>query len=114
MQLEEFRASLSRDSPRRAGSARALWWDAKGDWARAHGLVDELETPEGMAVHAYLHRKEGVEWNAEYWYRRAGHGSIGRGLKRSGRRWWRGWVSEQDLIPASKIWDTFCAGFSRA
>jgi len=25
-----------------------------------------------MAVHAYLHRKEGVEWNAEYWYSRAG------------------------------------------
>jgi hypothetical protein len=25
-----------------------------------------------MAVHAYLHRKEGEEWNANYWYRRAG------------------------------------------
>jgi hypothetical protein len=50
----------------------ALWWDAKGNWARAHELVDSLETQEGMAVHAYLHRKEGVEWNADYWYRRAG------------------------------------------
>jgi hypothetical protein len=49
----------------------ALWWDAKGDWARAHGLVDELETPEAMAVHAYLHRKEGALGNAEYWYRRS-------------------------------------------
>ena len=50
----------------------ALWWDAKGDWARAHSLVDELETADGMAVHAYLHRKECVEWNANYWYARAG------------------------------------------
>jgi len=50
----------------------ALCWDAKGDWARAHALVDELETPEGMAVHAYLHRKEGEAWNADYWYKRAG------------------------------------------
>jgi hypothetical protein len=25
-----------------------------------------------MAVHAYLHRKEGAASNAEYWYRRAG------------------------------------------
>jgi len=50
----------------------ALWWDAKGDWARAHGLVDDLSTHGGMAVHAYLHRKEGVEWNADYWYSRAG------------------------------------------
>jgi hypothetical protein len=50
----------------------ALWWDAKGNWARAHELVDSLETPEGMAVHAYLHRKEGEDWNANYWYDRIG------------------------------------------
>ena len=49
----------------------ALWWDAKGDWARAHAQVDELETTEAMAVHAYLHRKEGAASNAEYWYRRS-------------------------------------------
>jgi hypothetical protein len=34
--------------------------------------VDELETQAGMAVHAYLHRKEGQAWNAEYWYKRSG------------------------------------------
>ena len=50
----------------------ALWWDAKGDWTQAHSLVDELETTEGMAVHAYLHRKEGAASNADYWYSRAG------------------------------------------
>jgi hypothetical protein len=50
----------------------ALWWDAKGDWPRAHELVDALEDTDGMAVHAYLHRKEGEQWNADYWYRRAG------------------------------------------
>ncbi len=50
----------------------ALWWDAKGDWPRAHVLVDALETKEAMAVHAYLHRKQGDQSNADYWYRRAG------------------------------------------
>ena len=74
MNIQDFRASLAQAAP--AGDLsvplQALWWEAKGDWTRAHGLVDELETSEGMAVHAYLHRKEGVEWNAEYWYRRAG------------------------------------------
>jgi hypothetical protein len=50
----------------------ALWWDGKGEWARAHELVNDLETPDAMAVHAYLHRKEGEESNANYWYRRAG------------------------------------------
>ena len=64
-----------------AAEVAALWWDAKGDWARAHGLVDELETPEAMAVHAYLHRKEGVEWNADYWYRRAGRQYRREGLR---------------------------------
>jgi hypothetical protein len=74
MTADEFRASLSlADSPRElTPPLAALWWEAKGDWARAHGLVDELETTDGMAVHAYLHRKEGVEWNADYWYGRAG------------------------------------------
>ena len=74
MTVEEFRVSLQQAEPPSGLTApiAALWWDAKGDWARAHGMVDDLETKDGMAVHAYLHRKEGVEWNANYWYDRAG------------------------------------------
>ena len=74
MRVEQLRATLSLEEPPAGLTAplAALWWDAKGDWAKAHGLVDELETPEGMAVHAYLHRKEGEAWNADYWYERAG------------------------------------------
>ena len=76
MKIDEFRVSLSQAAPPEGlpGTLAALWWDAKGDWARAHELVDSLETPEGMAVHAYLHRKEGAASNAEYWYQRAGRG----------------------------------------
>ena len=74
MNHEEFKASLVHDEPPDGLSAplAALWWDAKQDWARAHALVDELETSDGMAVHAYLHRKGGQASNAEYWYERAG------------------------------------------
>ena len=74
MTVEEFHASLQHAEPPHNLPAPlcALWWDAKGDWARAHGMVDDLGTRGAMAVHAYLHRKEGVEWNAEYWYNRAG------------------------------------------
>jgi hypothetical protein len=74
MNAAEFRATLRlNEPPNGIGAAlTALWWDAKGDWARAHGLVDELETADGMAVHAYLHRKEGAASNADYWYARAG------------------------------------------
>lgn len=76
MNAQEFMESLKGDlAPAGLGApAAALWWDAKGAWARAHGLVDELETKEGMAVHAYLHRKEGAAANADYWYARAGRG----------------------------------------
>jgi hypothetical protein len=74
MNLAEFKILLAEDTPpaELPVTLAALWWDAKGDWARAHGLVDDLETPDGMAVHAYLHRKEGEEWNADYWYAKAG------------------------------------------
>jgi hypothetical protein len=74
MDATELRATLGGENPPDDLSVplQALWWDGKGDWARAHGLVDELETKDAMAVHAYLHRKEGVEWNADYWYKRAG------------------------------------------
>jgi hypothetical protein len=73
MTLSEFQQSLNGASPPANLSAPllALWYDAKGDWSRAHAQVDSLETPEAMAVHAYLHRKEGAASNAEYWYRRS-------------------------------------------
>jgi hypothetical protein len=76
MNVKDFKASIAEAAPRAGLSVplAALWWDAKGDWARAHDLVDELETADGMAVHAYLHRKEGSTSNAEYWYERAGRG----------------------------------------
>jgi hypothetical protein len=74
MDVKKFRATLAAEAPPEGSPATlvALWWDAKGDWTQAHIMVDELETPEGMAVHAYLHRKEGSEANANYWYERAG------------------------------------------
>jgi hypothetical protein len=74
MSYEQFVESLANEAPGSSLSAplQALWWDARGDWTQAHSLVDELETKDGMAVHAYLHRKEGTASNAAYWYQRAG------------------------------------------
>jgi len=74
MTLADFHTTLTEPAPPAdlAVPLAALWWDAKGDWARAHGLVDSLDTVDAMAVHAYLHRKEGAAWNADYWYSRAG------------------------------------------
>ncbi|HVW78901.1 MAG TPA: hypothetical protein VHB45_14905 [Alloacidobacterium sp.] len=74
MTLAGFIASLNREAPPQDLSPllQALWWDAKGDWTRAHEITQEIESPDAAWVHAYLHRKEGDIWNAGYWYRRAG------------------------------------------
>ena len=50
----------------------ALWYAYRGDWHQAHGLVEELKDQKAAHVHAYLHRVEGDDWNAGYWYRKAG------------------------------------------
>ncbi|KGJ70648.1 hypothetical protein BJA5080_06713 [Bradyrhizobium diazoefficiens SEMIA 5080] len=49
-----------------------LWWAAKGDWGRAHKIVQDESSREAAWVHAYLHRVEGDLGNAGYWYRQAG------------------------------------------
>jgi hypothetical protein len=72
--LEAFSASLTDPSPP-PGLTKALeglWWDAKGDWTRAHECAQAQDDPAGNRVHAYLHRKEGDLPNAKYWYARAG------------------------------------------
>jgi hypothetical protein len=71
MTLTEFRASLQGPPPAVSAPLLALWHDAKGDWNAAHKCVDHAEDPDGMWVHAYLHRKEGELGNARYWYARA-------------------------------------------
>ena len=74
MTLDDFRTSLTGAAPPAAlGDALgALWWDAKGDWAKAHEAAQADEGKGGAWVHAYLHRKEGNQGNAGHWYRRAG------------------------------------------
>jgi hypothetical protein len=74
MTYESFMASLAEaDPPDRLGDLlTSLWWDRKGEWDRAHRIAQEIPTIQGSAVHAYLHREEGVLWNADYWYTRAG------------------------------------------
>lgn len=73
MEFESFKQSISDKVPPSELSVYllALWYDGKGDWSRAHGLVDSLEDITACWVHAYLHRKEGDLGNADYWYRRA-------------------------------------------
>lgn len=74
MSIDEFRQSLTDAQPPANLSKllQALWHEAKGDWARAHDILQHDESADGAWVHAYLHRVEGDAGNAAYWYRRAG------------------------------------------
>jgi hypothetical protein len=70
--LESFKSSLAEAQPPQGLSFAllSLWWDAKGDWEKAHEFAQRREDQAGNRVHAYLHRKEGDLSNAGYWYRR--------------------------------------------
>jgi hypothetical protein len=74
MNLHDFKQSLQAlNSP--AGVSvylKALWHDAKGEWEKAHELIQDLPDKTASWIHAYLHRKEGDIWNADYWYSKAG------------------------------------------
>ena len=74
MDLPTFQSSLAAAAPPSGLSMalQGLWWDAKGDWDKAHECAQAQEDAAGCWVHAYLHRKEGDASNAGYWYRRAG------------------------------------------
>ena len=69
MTLDQFRDSLKGEGPPADldFALKGLWWDAKGDWNRAHESAQQDEGPRGAWVHAYLHRKEGDASNAAYW-----------------------------------------------
>ena len=73
MTLADFKSTLSAPAPPAGLSPplAALWHDARGDWDAAHRVAQDIESPDGAWIHAYLHRKEGDASNAAYWYRRA-------------------------------------------
>ena len=74
MDLETFKDCLKLDHPPEEfpPALQALWWVANREWDKAHRLAQTQNNTDGAWVHAHLHRVEGDESNAGYWYRRAG------------------------------------------
>jgi hypothetical protein len=73
MTVEQFKSSLHSTIP--AGLSvymESLWYDGKGDWEKSHTIIQDVEDENAAWIHAYLHRKEGDIWNADYWYGKAG------------------------------------------
>jgi hypothetical protein len=73
MTFVEFNDSLKNEKPPSSISAelKAMWYDGKGDWEMSHNIAQDIHSTSGSWIHAYLHRKEGDNGNASYWYRRA-------------------------------------------
>ncbi len=74
MNLSVFKETLSGSEPPQNCSVylKTLWYDAKGEWDKAHKLIQDFEDRNASWIHAYLHRKEGDTGNADYWYSCAG------------------------------------------
>ena len=69
-----FKESLKENNPdtKLSDNARALWFAGKGNWNKAHEIVQDLPDSVASLIHAFLHRQEGDISNARYWYARAG------------------------------------------
>jgi hypothetical protein len=74
MTFDEYKVSIQQHAPplNLSEELKGLWWDGKGSWDKSHETVQDMDSENAAWVHAYLHRKEGDVWNADYWYRRAG------------------------------------------
>ena len=74
MEFENFISSFTAGQPPVMVSAylQALWYDARGNWNKAHHIIQDIDDGKAAHIHAYLHRKEGDAMNARYWYNRAG------------------------------------------
>jgi hypothetical protein len=83
MTLDVFKRSTHDAAPpeKLSLALEALWWAKKGDWHRAHVLVQDDLGREAAWVHAHLHRVEGDLDNARYWYRRAGRSAASDALE---------------------------------
>ena len=84
MDLQQFTLSTTETAPQAdlPPMLQALWHLRKGDWSKAHAIVQAREEEQSSAwVHAHLHRVEGDLSNADYWYGRAGKKAVKAGLE---------------------------------
>lgn len=84
---KEFLQTLEGSAPPKswAEALQAMWHDLKGNWEASHNIAQEMHNRHGSWIHAYLHRQEGDEFNAGYWYRQAGREFPKKNLKEEQR-----------------------------
>lgn len=76
----------------------ALEVEKKGNWDKAHEIVQVMHHELAYWIHAYLHRKEPDLSNASYWYSRAG-----KKMPKSGYSFEKEWNEIYKFIQEAKI-----------
>jgi len=73
MNFNDFINSLQKNEPPLdiENTLEAMWYAKNHNWDKAHQIAQNISTSIGSWIHAYLHRVEGDQYNAEYWYRKA-------------------------------------------
>ncbi len=74
MNYQEFLHTITSPNPPEGAErlVKALWHIKKDHWDEAHNIVQDDPGTDAAWIHALLHKIEGDNWNADYWYRRAG------------------------------------------
>ena len=74
MTFEDFeRSTFLANKPDGLNPLLDSLWEAKvGNWDKAHKIVQDIGDRNASWIHAWLHRMDGDNSNAQYWYSRAG------------------------------------------
>ena len=73
---------------------QSLKEDKSGNWDKAHDLIQHDNSSDAAWIHAYLHRKEGDDWNARYWNDQAGKSFPNMGIEEEFEVLWRHFSNE--------------------
>jgi len=85
MTAAELKTTTQAQAEAISPEALALWQAKQGNWDAAHNIAQDIHTKMGSWIHALLHVIEGDQWNADYWFAKAGKPS--RGPKEIDKLW---------------------------
>ncbi len=77
MTADELKIASQAGAKAISPEALALWHAKQGNWDAAHNIAQDIHTQMGSWIHALLHVIEGDQWNADYWFAKAGKPSHG-------------------------------------
>lgn len=74
MNYSEFLKNITKDRQAQPVNPllEAVWHLKNNHWQKSHDIVENSNSEDAAWIHGLLHKQEGDEWNAGYWYSKAG------------------------------------------